>query len=76
MRPTAWHAVFHGSGRQRREGGRFGTSQGSRFAIVQWQPLIDGGRTTTAQDVMKIVMFKDELEFYPGSPNQGGLSAA
>lgn len=25
---------------------------------------------------MKIVMFKDELEFYQGSPNQGGWSAA
>lgn len=59
------------------EGSRFGTSEpGSRFAIVPWQPLIEGSRARTAQDVMKTVMLKDELEFYPGSPNQGGLSAA
>lgn len=44
---------------------------------MQWQRLIEGGCITTARDVMKIVMFKDELKsLKPGSPNQGGLSTA
>ena len=63
MRPKAGHVVFRGSRRQPREADRFGISQwGSRFATVQWQQLIEGGCITTARDVMKIVMFKDELK--------------